>query len=216
MKKYALILIAVLLAGAVRAQKYEKNILGIRAGVNVSKYDISAEDMQISTGSRAGFNFAVTDQVLLHRSLPLYIETGVGFSSLGSRAAAPIYDQIETMTMRPFYLQVPLLVNYHFLIGGLVTIQPFAGVYGGVGVRGMMKTQYGSEDLFGDRGILSRIDFGVRAGVGFVVRRIYLGINYDIGCRNQFRGGEFFYYTLRPESAEIRNNSLTVSIGYNF
>lgn len=56
------------------------------------------------------------------------------------------------MTMRPFYLQVPLLVNYHFLIGGLVTIQPFAGVYGGVGVRGMMKTQYGSEDLFGDRG----------------------------------------------------------------
>lgn len=60
------------------------------------------------------------------------------------------------------------------------------------------------------------MDFGVRAGVGFVVRRIYLGINYDIGCRDQFRGGDFFYYTLRPESAEIRNNSLTVSIGYNF
>lgn len=216
MKKYVLILIAVLLAGAVRAQKYEKNILGIRAGVNVSKYDISAEDMQISTGSRAGFNFAVTDQVLLHRSLPLYIETGVGFSSLGSRAAAPIYDQIETMTMRPFYIQVPLLVNYHFHIGGFVTIQPFAGVYGGVGVRGMMETQYGSEDLFSERGILSRMDFGVRVGVGFVVRRIYLGINYDIGCRDQFRGGDFFYYTLRPESAEIRNNSLTVSIGYNF
>lgn len=216
MKKYLLILIAVLLAGAVRAQRYEKNILGIRAGVNVSKYDISTEDMQIKTGSRAGFNFAVTDQVLLHRSLPLYIETGIGFTSLGSRAAAPIYDQVETMTMRPFYLQVPLLINYHFLIADLVTIQPFAGVYGGIGVRGTMETQYGSEDLFSDRGILSRMDFGVRAGVGFVVRRIYLGINYDIGCRNQFRGGEFYYYTLGPESAKIHNNCLTISVGYNF
>ena len=36
MKRYAFILLVLLSAGAVRAQRYEKNILGVRAGVNVS------------------------------------------------------------------------------------------------------------------------------------------------------------------------------------
>ena len=39
---------------------------------------------------------------------------------------------------------------------------------------------------------------------------------FVIKAAGQFRGGEFFYYTLQPESAEIRNNSLTVNLGYNF
>ena len=204
MKRYAFILLVLLSAGAVRAQRYEKNILGVRAGVNVSTCAISIEDVRINTGSRAGFHFAVTDQILLHRSLPLYLETGIGFSSRGGRAAAEIY------------MQVPLLVNYHFHIRDLLTIQPFAGIYGGVGIRGAMKTEYGNEDMFSAPGFLSRMDFGVRAGAGFVIRRIYLGISYDIGCRDLFRGGEFFGYALQPESAEIRNNCLTVTIGYNF
>lgn len=216
MKRYAFILLVLLSAGAVRAQRYEKNILGVRAGVNVSTCDISIEDVRINTGSRAGFHFAVTDQILLHRSLPLYLETGVGFSSRGGRAAAEIYGDIYNMTMRPFYMQVPLLVNYHFHIRDLLTIQPFAGIYGGVGIRGAMKTEYGNEDMFSAPGFLSRMDFGARAGAGFVIRRIYLGISYDIGCRDLFRGGEFFGYALQPESAEIRNNCLTVNIGYNF
>ena len=134
----------------------------------------------------------------------------------GGRAAAEIYGDIYNMTMRPFYMQVPLLVNYHFHIRDLLTIQPFAGIYGGVGIRGAMKTEYGNEDMFSAPGFLSRMDFGVRAGAGFVIRRIYLGISYDIGCRDLFRGGEFFGYALQPESAEIRNNCLTVNIGYNF
>lgn len=158
----------------------------------------------------------MTDQILLHRSLPLYLETGIGFSSRGGRAAAEIYGDIYNMTMRPFYMQAPLLVNYHFHIRDLLTIQPFAGIYGGVGIRGAMKTEYGNEDMFSAPGFLSRMDFGVRAGAGFVIRRIYLGISYDIGCRDLFRGGEFFGYALQPESAEIRNNCLTVNIGYNF
>lgn len=33
MKRYAFILLVLLSAGAVRAQRYEKNILGVRAGV---------------------------------------------------------------------------------------------------------------------------------------------------------------------------------------
>ena len=53
MKRYAFILLVLLSAGAVRAQRYEKNILGVRAGVNVSTCAISIEDVRINTGSRA-------------------------------------------------------------------------------------------------------------------------------------------------------------------
>lgn len=75
MKRYAFILLVLLSAGAVRAQRYEKNILGVRAGLNLSSYSISAGGASISTDSRASFHVAVTDQILLHRSLNLVKES---------------------------------------------------------------------------------------------------------------------------------------------
>lgn len=217
MKKYTLILFVLLLAGNARAQQYEKNILGVRAGLNVSKLAVSAEDMRLSTGWRTGFHFAVSDQVLLTRKLPLYLETGVDFSSRGGKIALAQYGEVYRTTPRPFYLQVPLLVNCHFNVRDLLTIQPFAGIYGGVGLRGRMEFDYlGKEELFGDRGMLYRLDFGVRAGVGFTVKRIYLGVSYDIGCMNQFKGTEFFGYETRVSEVRIQNDCLTVMIGYNF
>ena len=93
MKRYAFILLVLLSAGAVRAQRYEKNILGVRAGVNVSTCDISIEDVRINTGSRAGFHFAVTDQILLHRSLPLYRA-----SAFRAAAAGPPLKSTATST----------------------------------------------------------------------------------------------------------------------
>ena len=217
MKKYTLILLVLLLTWNARAQQPEKNILGVRAGFNVSKLAVSVEDMGISTGWRTGFHFAVSDQVLLTQRLPLYLETGVDFSSRGGKIALAQYGEVYRTTPRPFYLQVPLLFNYHFNIRNLLTIQPFAGIYGGVGLRGRMEfDDLGKEELFGDRGMLYRLDFGIRAGVGFVVKRIYLGISYDIGCMNQFRNGSFFSYESRTRAIEIHNDCLSVMIGYNF
>lgn len=208
MKRYAFILLVLLSAGAVRAQRYEKNILGVRAGVNVSTCDISIEDVRINTGSRAGFHFAVTDQILLHRSLPLYLETGIGFSSRGGRAAAEIYGDIYNMTMRPFYMQVPLLVNYHFHIRDLLTIQPFAGLYYGLGIGGKVKVGDEKGDIFGDEGGLKRSDLGVRLGAGVVWKRIYFGLGYDIGCLNLVKESD--------GEGTMRNNCFTISVGYNF
>ena len=65
MKRYALILLVLLLAGSVRAQQREKNILGVRAGLNLSSYSISESGVSVSTDSRAAFHVAVSDQILL-------------------------------------------------------------------------------------------------------------------------------------------------------
>ena len=121
MKKIFLALTIMLLANAASAQNHEKNILGVRAGLNLSSYSISAGGASISTDSRAAFHVAVVDQILLCNRLPFYLETGLAFSSRGGK--------VDGASFRPSYLQIPVLVNYHFNIKDIVTIQPFAGLY---------------------------------------------------------------------------------------
>lgn len=103
MKKVLLIMAAILLANAVSAQNYEKNILGVRAGLNLSSYSISAGGASISTDSRASFHVAVTDQILLCNKLPFYLETGLAFSSRGGK--------VDGVSFRPSYLQIPVTTS---------------------------------------------------------------------------------------------------------
>lgn len=200
MKKVLLIVAAILLANAVSAQNYEKNILGVRAGLNLSSYSISAGGASISTDSRASFHVAVTDQILLCNKLPFYLETGLAFSSRGGK--------VDGVSFRPSYLQIPVLVNYHFNIKDIVTIQPFAGLYYGLGIGGKVKVGDEKGDIFGDEGGLKRSDLGVRLGAGVVWNRIYFGLGYDIGCLNLVKesNGE----------GTLRNNCFSISVGYNF
>ena len=203
MKKTFLILAAILLATTVSAQNHEKNILGVRAGLNLSSYSISESGVSLSTDSRASFHVAVVDQILLCNRLPFYLETGLAFSSRGGKVSGGSF--------RPSYLQIPVLVNYHFNIKNIVTIQPFAGLYYGFGIGGKMKAGGEKADIFGDEGTLKRSDLGVRLGAGVVWNRIYFGLGYDIGCLNLAKdvltnGGD----------GTMRNNCFTISVGYNF
>lgn len=206
MKKLVLTLAVILLASAVLAQNYEKNILGVRAGLNLSSLSISGEGLSISTDSRAAFHIAVTDQILLCNKLPLYLETGLGFSSRGGK--------IGDLSIRPSYLQIPVLINYHFNIKNLVSIQPFAGLYYGFGIGGKAKMDGETEDIFGDDSGYKRSDLGVRLGVGLAWKHLYFGLGYEIGCMNLIKsdlidGGD-------GENGKLRNNCFTLSVGYNF
>ena len=203
MKKTLLILTALLLANAVSAQNHEKNILGVRAGLNLSSYSVSEGGISLSTDSRASFHIAVTDQILLSERLPFYFETGLAFSSRGGKIAGA--------SLRPSYIQIPALINYHFNIRDIVTIQPFAGLYYGLGIGGKVKSDGEKFDIFGDEGGLKRSDLGVRLGAGVVWNRVYFGLSYDIGCLNLAKdeitdGGD----------GTIRNNCFSISVGFNF
>ena len=192
MKKVLLIVAAILLANAVSAQNHEKNILGVRAGLNLSSYSISESGVSVSTDSRAAFHVAVSDQILLCDRLPFYLETGLAFSSRGGK--------LSGVSFRPSYLQIPVLV----------TIQPFAGLYYGLGIGGKMKANGEKDDIFGDDGMLKRSDLGVRLGAGVVWNRIYFGLGYDIGCLNLIQKD------LVNGDGTIRNNCFSISVGYNF
>lgn len=199
MKKVILILTTLLLASAASAQDYQKNILGIRAGLNMSKYSFK-DAGSIDNKSRTSFHVAVSDQILLCSKLPLYLETGLGYSSLGGK--------VHGAKFQPSYLQIPVMINYHFIINNF-TIQPFAGAYYGFGIGGKAKDGDNKADLFGDDGALKRSDVGVRLGVGFVWKHIYLGAGYDLGCMDLSKDNAF-------GDAKIRNNNFSISVGYNF
>lgn len=200
MKKALLILTAILLTSAVSAQDYQKNILGVRAGLNLSSYSISAGGVSVSTDSRAAFHVAVVDQILLCDRLPFYLETGLAFSSRGGK--------VDGASFRPAYLQIPVLVNYHFNIKDIVTIQPFAGLYYGFGIGGKVKVGDQKGDIFGDEGGLKRSDLGVRLGAGVVWNKFYFGLGYDIGCLNLVKESD--------GDGSMRNNCFSISVGYNF
>lgn len=212
MKKTILIL-TLLLAGAhvASAQKHEKNIFSVRGGMNVSSLTASLEGISSSSDSRIGYYIGISDEILLSDRLPFYFETGLHFSSRGGEGGGD--------TMNPMYIQIPVLLNYHFDIRNAVTIQPFAGIYYGVGIAGKAKSEGVKADLFGDDGILKRSDLGVRLGAGVTWKRMYLGLSYDIGCLNQLKsdiGALVGEEIGSAETAKIRNNCFTISIGYNF
>ena len=226
MKKYTLLLLVLLLAWNARAQQPEKNILGVRTGLNVAWMTVSDGSASESSAGRTGFHISVSDQIRLFSRLPLYLETGVNFSSRGGKiqieeygsGADPVYEDVS---LRPMYLQVPLLVNYHFNIRDKFTIQPFLGVYYGVGIGGKIKSGKDKIDMFGDYSSFMRSDFGVRMGVGFVWRRIYFGLNGDLGCLNILKKGALmvdggFQDTVDDTRVRLTNDSFSISIGYNF
>ncbi len=185
------------------AQNYEKNISGIRVGMNVStlieRYDVGS----YTTGSRTSFHAGISDQILLTSDLPLYLETGLYITQKGGRN--------DNLKFSPLYLQIPLLINYHIFVGNRLSIDPFAGVYYALGVGGKIK--YSSElyeeyeeDYFGRGGMAKRSDLGLRFGVGLSWRDAYLGLGYELGLMDTRKAG----------MDKLKNGCFTLTVGYNF
>ncbi|HIY14407.1 MAG TPA: hypothetical protein H9973_03940 [Candidatus Alistipes cottocaccae] len=210
MKRVLLILTAVLLtmtAGAQRPERYEKNLLGVRAGLELSYIRAAGEYVYGTTAPRMGFRLGVSDQVLLWHALPLYVETGVHFASRGGRHAG--------ISFRPMYFQVPLLATWRFHPGKRLRIRPFAGVCYGVGIGGMARTDDGWSELFGSDGILRRSDLTLRAGAEVSWRRICLSAGFDGGSLDLLRPD--YQTPLLPAGIErLRSRSFTFCIGYDF
>ena len=207
MKRYLLLLCAVLLTGAVRAQRLEKNLLGVRAGLELSYIRATGEYVYGTTNPRSGFRFGVSDQVLLWRGIPLYVETGVHFSSRGGR--------FNGVSFRPMYLQLPLLATWRFRLGERVSIRPYAGVCYDVGIGGKARTPEGWNDLFGNTGFIRRSDLTLRAGAEVSWRRICLSAGFDAGSLDLLRPD--YQTPLLPAGIErLRSRSFTFCIGYDF
>ncbi|MDR3047865.1 MAG: PorT family protein [Bacteroidales bacterium] len=206
MKKYLSALIALLFVTTLTAQGLQKNIFGIRAGINSSTMMHKPKG---DTGSRIGFDFGASYQRLLSTHNPLHFETGLYLTSKG-------YEDYEIIGM-PFhssmvdinliYLQVPLVLNYDFIISNDVTIQPLAGLYVAYGIGGKRETKKVANSSHSpyDMGY-ERFDWGLKIGIGTTFHNIYAGVGYEFGLYNKVHGGY----------VKSGNRSLCLILGYNF
>lgn len=209
MKKFLLFLLCV--AFAVSASAQEKHIFGVRAGLNVASMDFSAEGMTFSPDSKVSFQVGAAYQYKFLSTLPFYVETGLYFTGRG----CSINDEGDKLKANLYYLQVPVLVSYHFNIGNAVSIQPYAGIYYALGISGKFKEGGYKTKAFSDDGdipqTLKRSDFGLRFGAGVnFLKRYYAGLGYDLGLMDISKsGGEF-------EGIKTKNGCFYIQEGYNF
>lgn len=220
MKKLLLALMGtVMVAGCAMAQNYEKNLYGVRAGLNVA----SLLDQGMEVHSKTGFHIAGVYQRLLTESLPLYLETGLQLSQKGYKV-----QFYERESYNAMYLEIPVMVNYKFYIKDKVAIYPSFGVYYALGIGGKYKgesmdsEEYGTEkyDMFGSKGFMKRSDFGMRFSATAEWKQFVFSLGYEFGFVNVAKiadGGN-------PESNEdalsswgkLKPGNFFLSVGYNF
>lgn len=224
MKKLLLFVAAVMLLGSASAQDLQKNIYGVRAGVNFSSIDLELLDM---FGFRTGFQAGVSYEHLLLKNNPLYLETGLLYSNKGCKYSDEVFGFGYGAEISTSYIEVPIMLNYKFFIGNDITLYPSAGVYYAFGVASKEKGFVGGGDessfienveisgsssAFGEDGFLKRSDFGYRVGVSATWKNLVLSAGYEGSFMNvakSFDDGDI------PISLKAKNLNIFITLGYN-
>lgn len=207
MKKTLLTIICAAAVCAAAPAQSLRGQLGVRAGLNISTQSYEFEGIGITPSAKAGYHLGVSYDMPLTRSLPLYLGTGLNFTTLGSS----IKEGGTKYRTRLSYLQIPAVVSYRIGIGDF-SLQPHAGLYYEVAVEGACKYKEGGvkmkEDLFGENSDYDRSDFGLRIGLGATYREhYYFGFGYDFGFLNISDSDGF---------VKCHNGNFFISVGYNF
>lgn len=228
------------------AQEYQKNIFGVRAGMNIANVNAKILgldlDALVDLDSKVHFNAGISYERLLLNKAPLYLETGLYYTNKGFKVG---YDE-GLARCNIGYLQLPLMVNYKFNIKDVVTIAPSAGIYYSFGVTGKIKESYDVEYL-GDMSYsanvfegnyIKRSDLGYKLGVSVAWKNIVLGFSYEGGFLNLLNVdnivgdlvGDFYNYdydydydddfgfNIDADALGIKahNSNFVISLGYNF
>lgn len=185
-----------------KAQRFEKNIFGIRAGLNVANIRFNG----VSPDTKVGFHIGGSYERALTQSFPLYFETGLQLSLKGCQSDNDGYtDKINAA-----YLEIPIMLNYKFNIHNKVTLYPSAGFYYALGVGGNFKSYDGKIDTFGDRAFqFQRSDFGMRFGGSVVWRQFVFGLGYEFGLIDISQSYKEYHGDVKP-------NNFFLTVGYNF
>lgn len=163
---------------------------GLTGGMNVSNYAIESDASPFSSDSRIGFRAGFRMEIGAPFIYDGFFFMGeVLLSSKGSKLSTTSNEESVSTTSRPYYLEIPLHVGYHYAFNNSrFGIFGSFGPYFGVGLFGTNKVTTNDvsskPDTFSSDG-LKRFDFGLglRAGVSmFEHYRIYLG--YDWGLVN--------------------------------
>lgn len=174
---------------------------GLRLGLNVST--VNSDDIYLDGSSaKSGLNIGVVAGFQLAPATPLYLETGLYYTEKGGKG-----NYKGAFTYQTNYLEVPLLLKGRIYIDRDTSIQPFAGVYGAMGVSGKIK-DFNNRQAYSsfDDDAFQRYDGGLRLGCGLQYSYLYAELGYDLGLANI--GHDYFDTT--------HNGCFFATVGVNF
>ena len=213
MKKFFLLVFATMLAVNVSAQNWQKNIVGIRGGVNMSKIDYFIDLFT----RQPSFNAGISYEHLLFDTAPLYFESGLQLSDKGFKS-----DLLEA-TAHAFYLEAPIMFNYKVRITDDITIYPSVGLYTAFGLFGNLEEVLYNEEtdrdeiertpMFDKDGFgYNRFDFGYRGGLSATWKNYVITIGYEHGLIDMIHDDD----EEDDWGMAATSNNLFVTLGFNF
>lgn len=223
MKKVLLFVATVMLLGSASAQDFQKEIFGVRAGLNLANINTNF-DVFTNFESKPSFNVGFSYERLILNDKPIYLETGLLYSNKGYKYTEVDYDEVYDIKASLSYLELPLMVNYKLNIGNGISVYPSAGVYYAFAFAGKEREVFKEEDsdgdiykeiyisdCFGEYGIIKRSDFGYRVSASASYKKYVLSVGYEGSLLNIAK-------TEADDDikAEIKNSNLFISLGYNF
>jgi hypothetical protein len=197
MKKLVLSLTAVVFAACSFAQTTStstgKTGIGIRAGVNLSKFGGDAEGTKNHTGLNIGLDYAIP------LGTSFAIQPEVAYSELGAKYDLAGMEAKEKLT----YITVPILAKYTFATSGFsLYAGPQLGIMMSAKVKGLpggtvdVKEEYNTTDFSGV------------FGLEFLIPNtgLFLSGRYQLGFSNINKDG----------NGKLNNNAATILVGYRF
>lgn len=203
--KFSLIAAMLVMVTAVSAQQLN---LGVKGGVNMSNfYDDELDDKNMKIGFHIGL---AADYEFMYNHA---IQTGLFFTTKGSKYTASIGSVSAEATVNPMYLQLPVHYAYKIDVSPGTRVVLHAGPYAAYGVGGKTKfkgslgentVETDGENVFGDDKLLKPFDAGLGLGVGVELGQIIFDLGWDMGLVNVANSG-----TAKTQNAYL-------SVGYKF
>lgn len=148
--------------------------LGVRAGLNLSSFSTESSGLSISSDTKVGFHFGLTNDFKLTDNITF--RPGLLYSAKGGSLTVEFGGQSETVTASYSYLDVPLSFVYNFSTeekGFFLEAGPYVGV--------LLSAKSEDEDI---KDSFNTLDFGLNVGLGYDLGNIVVGANYGLGLAN--------------------------------
>lgn len=190
MKKFALLLLAMVLATSMSMNAQKKLQWEAVIGMNVAKIDVSG------TSSRIGIHVGAR----LNLQLPSVDQSGF-FANAAALLSLKGYEA-GGHKVNPTYLEIPIHAGYLYRVSDDVAIFGDAGPYLAFGLMGKSN----GVGVFSDTGLgWNNFDMGLgfRAGLEFK-RHFTLSVGYDFGLVNV------------KDNTSMKNRNFMMTLGYKF
>ena len=192
---------------------------GLRLGINLSV--LNSGDVDYDMNVRPGISLGAVYGMQLANSTPIWLEGGLFYSENGGEQKNPANAEVEKITCRLAYLEVPVVLKYSLDVADDLYVQPFLGGFFALGVGGKTKIytrdhdKRVSESSFDRINVnsiktsyagLNRLDAGLRLGCGIEYQMVYAEMGFDFGLAN----------IGKDEFQSVRTQTLFFNIGVNF